>query len=426
VFFVGVATAGCSSPVGGGPAGGVNGSSGSGGSAGGITTGGGGATGGGGTTGGGSNGMGGASGSGGSAGTAGTQGNAGSGGSAPHTVKACPSDIGAVGVWEAVNPPDLPIPPADCGGQPCYFGTKAPVINPLDTSIVYLGTDGHGVFKSTDCAATWTKINTGKNADVMDSGASWSMKIDPVTPDTLYANNGYGSENGIFKSTNGGVDWEQTMPAGSVVANNVQYKFASIMSMDPADPAHLVVSFHSNCLNEYAPNCLAETTDGAATWKLIKMPVGGGEAAGVAMVNTQTWTFGVPFNALWRTTDQGASWDQMADDGGYNLYRASTGTLFLAGGASNIFHSTDEGVTWDGTPAGGFYGLGGDGETMYASPRYCDTKCYWTSPETDGVTWTSITTEVSGHGAVDITYDPDHHILYSSNETGGFWRVVTH
>jgi hypothetical protein len=349
----------------------------------------------------------------------------GGGGDSMHVVKACPTDNSAIGVWEAINPPDIPIPPPTCGGGPCYYGTKSPVLNPHDSSIVYLGTDKHGVFKSTDCGATWKKQNTGRGGANLDTGAQWTMVIDPVEPETLIANNGYGAEQGVFKSTNGGIDWDPLTPKGSVVATHVDGNFATRIAMDPTDRKHLVVSFHSNCTGEFAPGCVAETTDQGVTWKMIKMPDTGFEAAGIAMIDSKTWLFGNPFYSLTRTTDQGATWTKIADDGGYWLYRTAKGDYFLAGAAHGIQHSND-GINWTQTQTGPFYAVVGDGQTLYASPRYCDTNCVYTSPETDGKTWKSITTAVKGHGAVDMIYDPDHHLVYSSNEGGGFWRVRTH
>jgi hypothetical protein len=339
----------------------------------------------------------------------------------PHVVRPCPSGPAAVGVWEQINPPGVPIPPPSCNGGPCDYGTKAPLVDPLNRAIVYLGTDHHGVFKSKDCGATWNKVSTGRNGTILDTGGQWSMQMDPVDTRILYANNGYGRELGVWKSINGGVDWDQLMPPGSFVATNTQYNFASIISMDPTDRTHLVVSYHESCAGIYMPGCLAETKDSGATWRLIKLPVGGAEAAGVALVNARTWLFGVPFNGLWVTTDGGASWNKAANDGGYNLFRSANGTYFLAG--NGILRSTDA-LTWTRVPSNA-YSVMGDGLTLFASPRYCSTNCYSTSPETDGNVWTALKTPVTGHGAVNLVYDPDHHILYSSNETGGFWRVVT-
>jgi hypothetical protein len=39
---------------------------------------------------------------------------------------------------------------------------------------------GGGIWKSTDCAGTWTKVSTGKNSDAVNNGMQWSIVVDPV------------------------------------------------------------------------------------------------------------------------------------------------------------------------------------------------------------------------------------------------------
>ena len=52
-------------------------------------------------------------------------------------------------------------------------------VDPKTPSTLYAGTNGSGVFKSTDGAATW-------NAAAF-KGFSFALAIDPVTPTTVYA-----------------------------------------------------------------------------------------------------------------------------------------------------------------------------------------------------------------------------------------------
>jgi hypothetical protein len=89
----------------------------------------------------------------------------------------------------------------------------------LDThtpSTVYLGTCDYGIWKSTDCGSTWTNINTGRNANQFQKSSHWTLVIDPVDSQVLYTNAGYnhvdGNHSGLFKSTNGGVDWTEIWP----------------------------------------------------------------------------------------------------------------------------------------------------------------------------------------------------------------------
>ena len=60
--------------------------------------------------------------------------------------------------------------------------TTSLAIDPIDSSVVYAGTNGEGVFKSTDAGATWTATNAGlSNLKIS------VLTIDPTNPRVLYA-----------------------------------------------------------------------------------------------------------------------------------------------------------------------------------------------------------------------------------------------
>jgi hypothetical protein len=91
-----------------------------------------------------------------------------------------------------------------------------------------------------------------------------------------------------------------------------------------------------------------------------------------------------------------------------------------------------DGVTWAMVPSSGDVMLGctGNGTTMWASrgfPWDPSTNLYlpfWSSPESDGMTWTQVTSPKLSNGG-QLAYDSVHKLLYSSNLGEGFWRVVT-
>ncbi len=74
-------------------------------------------------------------------------------------------------------------------------------IDPANPAILYAGTDGAGVFKSTDGAGHWNAANTGLTSITVNA-----LAIDPVTPTTLYA----GTSAGVYKSMDGGGHWAIT------------------------------------------------------------------------------------------------------------------------------------------------------------------------------------------------------------------------
>lgn len=343
-----------------------------------------------------------------------------------HVVSPCPASgtggtAGAAeAVWENITPPEL------------TEGVQAVVMDPQNFATLYLGSTMKGLYKSTDCGANWAHINTGKNGDIIDTGMLWDIDIDPIDPKVLYVINGYGSEIGLWKSSNAGVDWTQLFPADSEVAKTVDYNFASILSIDPKDHNHLVVTMHADCKGAFAPGCQAESKDAGATWRLMKSPTTDSwEGAWPTVLNGTTWLYGLPFDGLWRTADNGASFQDITPEGATGasgqLYRRADGALFLAS-LQGVLTSTDDGASWSLIPNSGslLVGLNGTGTTLYASqqtgPDY-----FWAN-EADPTKWEKLSTkgmpEAHMRGGFNLVIDTDHHLLFSSNQPEGLWRLA--
>jgi photosystem II stability/assembly factor-like uncharacterized protein len=78
-----------------------------------------------------------------------------------------------------------------------YFYILSLAIDPTNPQVLYAGTDGCGVFKTTDGGSSWSEASSGlANSNVL------SLAIDPSNPQLLYA----GTDGGVFKTTNGGGD----------------------------------------------------------------------------------------------------------------------------------------------------------------------------------------------------------------------------
>ena len=68
---------------------------------------------------------------------------------------------------------------------------------------VYAGTD-MGLYKSDDGGAGWHLLDTPMNGSMV-----WSMAIDPVDSNVMFAGTGTPSQPGIFRSADGGKTWER-------------------------------------------------------------------------------------------------------------------------------------------------------------------------------------------------------------------------
>src|SRR5262249_48136732 len=102
--------------------------------------------------------------------------------------------------------------PGNIGGR-----TRAIVINPIDTNVMYAAGVSGGIWKSANAGVSWTPIG-----DLLPNIPVSSLVLDPVNPNVIYAGSGegfaIGSVNnvnitgahrglGIFKSTDAGSHW---------------------------------------------------------------------------------------------------------------------------------------------------------------------------------------------------------------------------
>jgi hypothetical protein len=352
-----------------------------------------------------------------------------------HTVEQC-DNLAPPGQWEDVTPPQvrdlLAARPSDFA-----YGTQGLALDPAHAGVLYLGTHEMGVWRTPDCGASWTRLDSGENGAAAGSGMHWSVVVDPVNG-SLYVNTGYGSEsNGVWRSTNEGRDWSLFWPPSDPeLASVVQYNFVHKIVMDPSDHSHLLISFHADCNAPHPAACLAETEDAGESWRIVDGDpswVGAEDQTVWFVGGRQRWLYGSQSNGIWRTSDGGATWSLVgATWGGHNggqLYRAAGGTFYLAGPAG-MLRSLD-GASWSLLPGigSGLIGLAGDGTTMWASngPYQADAPYlpYFSSPESDGEHWATASSPLLRAGGFELGYDAEHHVLYSSNFASGFWRVVT-
>jgi hypothetical protein len=352
---------------------------------------------------------------------------AGAGEAAPHVVVPCAS--AQVGVWENITPPGV-LADSNFKAQK-GFGTNAFLIDGSNSANITLGTDHIGIYRTTDCGATWTKINTGQNGTALDGGTQWSMAIDPVDPKVMYAVSGYGTM-GLFKTTNGGIDWKQTL-APEFAHVFVYDGFTAQVRVDPTEHQHVVITPHFTCQAGHSETCFLETVDGGTTWTVVENAPSSGEGARITLVDHDTWFSGLGFGGLYRTGNAGKTWTRLTSDQSYayEVFHRPGGKYYLPT-AFGLAQSND-GITWT-TPANS---PGAQVVTTSPTRIYAATGGWCVGSHTElinpitsapidnAATWT-IDKSYSNHwSSGDLQYDADHHMLYTSNCLGGFWRVRT-
>lgn len=323
------------------------------------------------------------------------------------------------GVFKTTNGGASWTPIFDEIGQPS-IGNIA--IAQSDANRVYVGTGeangsatsgaffGDGIYRSNDGGTTW------ENKGLPNSDHIGRIVIDPTDPDrvftaatgTLY---GYNSERGIYRTINGGDDWERVFfvtdstAAIDVVMNpvNTDILFAAMwertrkpwqrdyggvtsaihrstdggdtwellgsglpapspntgrigLAISESDPAIIYASYTTNEITNTFDG-LYKSSDNGDTWSLVAL-------ADIADVNASFgWYFGnvrvhptdpdevyVLGQRLYRTSNGGTSWTNVTGmhvDHHAIAYSKSNPNFILAGNDGGAYTSTNGGITWN-------------------------------------------------------------------------------
>jgi photosystem II stability/assembly factor-like uncharacterized protein len=290
--------------------------------------------------------------------------------------------------WEAVGP---------YGGMGSRILSLAQDCqNPL---CLYSGSDGEGVFKSTDGGVHWMSVNSGLNYQAIitmavdpslcstvyagsqsgkmytshNSGEEWveisthlpaiplrDIAISPLDGDILYIALGkhpVEGGGGIYKTVNGGLTWLDM--SGSIENRNI---FA--IEVDPNDPAVI----YAGAVGHYNPNtqgALYRSTNAGSTWTTIQILTPNHLYAPVQEITIDRTDSDIVFvgtsgEGVYKSTDGGGSWIRaecehwsfhMSEINSIVIDPYDTDIIYLGGGAPStfepcIYKSVDAGLTW--------------------------------------------------------------------------------
>ena len=296
-----------------------------------------------------------------------------------------------------------PLGPAPIGTGTTTSGRlNTIVVDPTNTSTIYLGAATGGVWKTTDGGANWSPLTATQCSNAMGA-----IALDPSNPQTIYA--GTGEENfsgdsyygcGVLKSTDGGVTWTQTgasvfapsgpgasigkiaihpsTPSTLLVASSfglyrstnaggtytqVLAGIATDVVIDPTN-ANIMYAANGNIFGA-ATNGVYKSTNGGANWSLL---AGGLPTSGVGRIALaisasspstiyatiqDSGTFGL--RGVWKTTDSGATWTQLSAtnascatqcwyDMAISVDPTNANTVYFSG--FSLYKSTDGGAAF--------------------------------------------------------------------------------
>lgn len=150
------------------------------------------------------------------------------------------------------------------------------------------------VSKTTDTGVSWTRYNIGTA-----TGYVYAVAVDPTNSNVIYAGGYESSATAIYKTTNSGTNWNKLSTTGMS-----GYVYA--LAIDPDDPATLFAGTSSS---------LYKSTDGGSTWSTTGFSGGRTQALLIdnSAVDATIIYAGTYSNGVYRSPDDGGSWEQMND-----------------------------------------------------------------------------------------------------------------
>jgi photosystem II stability/assembly factor-like uncharacterized protein len=221
-------------------------------------------------------------------------------------------------------------------------------MDPENISTIYATTD-HGVFKTTNCGASWTSASSGLPDSVI------ALVVDPYDSTTLYA---LISDNRLFKTSDGGATWSEVQTG---VHDGNSYGVTLATGSGTPGTVYLV---YSNRVT--GQGSIAASTDGGVTWSSVPVPsktfirsltIDPSSPSIIYATSISIQSSGPPRGGILKTTDGGRNWEsanglpQNATISSFAIDPAAPFTLyatyaFLAGGGGGILKSTDGGFSF--------------------------------------------------------------------------------
>jgi hypothetical protein len=308
--------------------------------------------------------------------------------------------------------------PGNIGGR-----SRSILIHPTNTSVMWCGGVGGGVWKTTNNAASWYPLS-----DFMGNLAIGCMAMDPTNANIIYAGTGEATYNadsirgaGIFKTLDGGTTWSQLANTA-----NANYINVASISIDPNNGQVLLVATRTG---------LFRSVDGGASWT-IRIS---GEVCQVQFHPTNSsLAVASGYGKTWYSSDGGVTWTLstgFATSNGYNggriaiTYARSAPTTVYASydsassASGQIYISLDGGHTYTLKTTTSYQYLGQQGwydNVIWVDPTTTNLLVVGGGPDlwrsTDGG---ATLTQISQWASAPNSAHADHHAIVAAPNYNG-------
>jgi photosystem II stability/assembly factor-like uncharacterized protein len=167
--------------------------------------------------------------------------------------------------------------------------------DPHRPGTVYAGTD-LGLYRTENNGAAWQLLDTPMNGSMV-----WSLAIDPVDANVMFAGTGTPSTPGIFRSTDAGKTWKRLSVDIAPDCPNVGIPRPTAIAIDPLDSRHIWIGLEVDGVRHSA--------DGGETWTTINGQIPNPDVHHVLVIEGPPKTvFTLVNDDVWRSVDDGVTW----------------------------------------------------------------------------------------------------------------------
>ena len=272
-----------------------------------------------------------------------------------------------------------------------------------DGTSLYAGTQGSGVFYSSNSGTSWTQVINGLNSTFINALT--------MSGSTVFAGGG-----GVFTSTNNGANWTNLssgIPAGE-----------PIMSM-AANGSTIFAGTNGDGIYR--------SLDGGVTWALSNTGLPAAQQIQAIAINGTTIFAGTGVNGVYLSVNNGASWTAVNTGlagiaSGIESIAIKGSSIFAAVHANGAFLSTNNGTTWtavsSGLPNLFVNSFAVNGTDLFAA---MDNNGVYKSTD-NGTTWTAANGGILNSRVfavaimgVDLFAGTNGSSVYASNDNGVNW-----
>lgn len=118
--------------------------------------------------------------------------------------------------------------------------------HPSDPMTLFVGTEYHGIYRTSNGGKTWIKIEAG-----IDHPTFFAIAFDPVEPKNMYA---AGYATGVYRSTDGGTSWKRSN-------KGLDIENLRTVAVDPANPNRVYAGTYGNGVYR--------SDDSGLTWRWV-------------------------------------------------------------------------------------------------------------------------------------------------------------